>query len=147
MKNLRNNFALCLVPSTGTPGEGEGGGFHQRASVGPTIYSLRTPSPTLPRITGGGGRKGTERHRSGIIFITALGIIVILTGLALVFAQQMRTEALASANRRSQAEADAIETGAENFVLAQVEAYQPDAMTITTVPADAIRSAPAISGS
>jgi type II secretory pathway component PulK len=74
-----------------------------------------------------------------MIFVTALGIIVILTGLALVFAQEMRTEALASANRRSQAQADSIELGAEQWVLAQVEAYQPDAMTITQVQAEAIQ--------
>ena len=74
-----------------------------------------------------------------MIFVTALGIIVILTGLALVFAQEMRTEALASANRRSQAQADAIEQGAEQWVLAQVDAYQTDAMTITQVPAEAIQ--------
>src|SRR5579872_4444406 len=79
------------------------------------------------------------RRRRGVIFIMALGIIVVLTGLALVFAQAMRTEALASANRRSQAEADSIELGAEQWVMAQVDAYQTDAMTITQVPAEAIQ--------
>src|SRR5580658_684129 len=78
-------------------------------------------------------------RRRGVIFIVAMGIIVILTGLALVFAQAMRTEAMASANRRSEAEADAIEMGAEQWTLAQVEAYQTDAMTITQVPAEAIQ--------
>jgi type II secretory pathway component PulK len=67
-----------------------------------------------------------------MIFVTALGIIVILTALALVFANSMRTEALESANRRSQAQADAIELGAEQFVLAQIDAYRTDAYTITT---------------
>jgi type II secretory pathway component PulK len=78
-------------------------------------------------------------RRRGMVFVTALGIIVILTGLVLVFAQSMRTEALASANRRSDAEADAIELGAEQWVLAQVDAYQTDAMTVTAVPAEAIQ--------
>jgi type II secretory pathway component PulK len=72
-----------------------------------------------------------RRHR-GIIFVTALGIIVILTGLALVFAQAMRNEALASANRRSQAQADSVELGAEQWVLAQVDEYTTDAYTLTT---------------
>lgn len=67
-----------------------------------------------------------------MIFVTALGIIVILTGLALVFANSMRTEAMESANRRDEAEADAIELGAEQFVLAQIDAYRGDAYTITT---------------
>ena len=80
-----------------------------------------------------------RRRDRGIIFVTALGIIVILTGLALVFAQAMRTEALASANRRSQAQADAIELGAEQWVLAQTEAYQGDGGQITQVPAEAIQ--------
>ncbi|MGD0139101.1 MAG: hypothetical protein ABSD28_09505 [Tepidisphaeraceae bacterium] len=62
----------------------------------------------------------------------ALGIIVILTGLALVFAQSMRTEALASANLRSQAQADAVELGAEQWVLAQIDEYTTDAYTLTT---------------
>jgi type II secretory pathway component PulK len=79
------------------------------------------------------------RRRRGIIFVTALGIIVVLTGLALVFAQAMRTEAIASANRRSDAQADAIELGAEQWVMAQVDAYTTDAMTITQVPAEAIQ--------
>jgi hypothetical protein len=62
----------------------------------------------------------------------ALGIIVILTGLALVFAQAMRTEALASANLRSQAQADAVELGAEQWMLAQIDEYTSDAYTLTT---------------
>jgi type II secretory pathway component PulK len=80
-----------------------------------------------------------SRRRRGMIFVTALGIIVILTGLVLVFAQAMRTENLASANRRSDADADAIEQGAEQWVLAQIDAYTTDAMTITQVPAEAIQ--------
>lgn len=78
-------------------------------------------------------------RRRGMVFFVALGIIVILTGLVLIFAQSMRTEALASANRRSDAEADSVEQGAERWVEAQVDAYQVDAMTITQVPAEAIQ--------
>jgi hypothetical protein len=71
-------------------------------------------------------------RRRGVIFVMALGIIVILTGLALVFAQAMRTEALASANLRSQAQADAVELGAEQWMLAQIDEYTTDAYTLTT---------------
>jgi hypothetical protein len=78
-------------------------------------------------------------RRRGVIFVTALGIIVVLTGLALVFAQAMRTEALASANRRSQAQADAVELGAEQWVLAQIDEYTTDAYTLTAlVPTDTL---------
>src|SRR3954470_11759264 len=71
-----------------------------------------------------------------MIFVTALGVVVILTGLVLVFAQSMRTEAIASANRLCAAEADAIEQGAEQWVLAQVDANPGDALTITQIPAE-----------
>jgi DNA uptake protein ComE-like DNA-binding protein len=47
---------------------------------------------------------------------------VILSAMLLVFAQQMRGEAILSGARVSQAKADAIEQGAEQWVLAQVEA-------------------------
>lgn len=79
-----------------------------------------------------------QRHR-GVIFITALGVIVVLSGLVLVFAQSMRTEAIASANRMSYIQADAVEQGAEKWVLAQVEANRGDAVTITQVPAEGIQ--------
>lgn len=71
-------------------------------------------------------------RRRGMIFVTALGIIVVLTGLALVFAQSMRTEAIAAANRDSQAQADAVELGAEQWVLAQIDDYRTDAYTLTS---------------
>jgi type II secretory pathway component PulK len=95
---------------------------------------MRTPSQHLAAVR----RTAGSRHQ-GIIFVTALGIIIILTGLVLVFAQAMRTENLASANRRSDADADAIEHGAEQWVQAQVDAYTTDAMTITQIPAQGIQ--------
>jgi type II secretory pathway component PulK len=78
-------------------------------------------------------------HRQGVIFILALGTIVILSAMLLVFARNMRTEALASANRLSYVQADAVERGAEMWVLAQCEAYPGDAVTITDVPAEALQ--------
>ena len=52
------------------------------------------------------GRRVPYRH--GVIFITALGIIVILAGLVLAYAMSMRSESLASGNRLAYAQADAI---------------------------------------
>ena len=66
-----------------------------------------------------------------MIFITALGIIVVLSGLVLVFAQDMRSEGMRSANQVAYLQADAIELGAEQWFLANCEAYQGDALTIT----------------
>ncbi len=77
-------------------------------------------------------------RRRGVIFITALGVTVILGGLLLVFAQEMRMELLAAANRRSAVQADAIEQAAEHWVLALVDAYPGDALTITQTPAEAL---------
>jgi type II secretory pathway component PulK len=77
-------------------------------------------------------------RRRGAIFVLALAVIVILSGLVLVFAQEMRTEALASANRLAYVQADSIEQGAEQWVLAQVESYAPDAVTITETEAEAL---------
>jgi type II secretory pathway component PulK len=82
-------------------------------------------------------RAAALRRRRGAIFITALGIIVVLSGLVLVFAQNMRTEGMRSANQVSYMQADAIELGAEQWFLANCEAYQGDALTITQIPAAA----------
>ena len=68
-------------------------------------------------------RRRRPPRRSGIIFIIALATITILTALLLVYAQEMRTEQLAAANRVADAQADAVEQGAEQWVMAQVETY------------------------
>ena len=78
-------------------------------------------------------------HRHGAIFIVALGVIVILTSVVLVMVQSMRTEATASANRLSMAQADAVEQAAEMWVLGQVDTNTTDAVTITTTPAEQIQ--------
>jgi len=78
------------------------------------------------------------RRRQGMIFVTALGVMLIVSGLLLVFALNMRTEAQAAANRLSAVKADAIELGAEQWVLANVEGYPGDAVTITTQTAQAM---------
>jgi type II secretory pathway component PulK len=92
---------------------------------------FRTLTPALSRGTGRGGKY----RRRGTIFIAALGTTVILAGLVLAFAEKMRTEALASANRLSYLQADATEQAAEQWVLAQVDEYTTDAGTITQIPA------------
>lgn len=71
-----------------------------------------------------------------MIFILAMGVIAILSALVLVFAQSMRTEALAAGNRVAAAQADAVEQGAEQFVLASVDANTTDAMTIMNIGAE-----------
>jgi type II secretory pathway component PulK len=81
--------------------------------------------------------KAPPRH--GVIFITALGIIVILAGLVLAYAMSMRSESLASGNRLAYAQADAIEQAAEAWTLAQIDSYPADSLTVTETPAEAIQ--------
>jgi type II secretory pathway component PulK len=78
-------------------------------------------------------------QRRGVILITALGIIVILAAMVLAYAVSMRSEAMASANRLSYAQADAVEQAAEMWVLAQADSYAPDAITITQTPAEGVQ--------
>jgi type II secretory pathway component PulK len=77
------------------------------------------------------------RRRRGAIFIMALGIIIVLSGLVLVFAQDMRSEGMRAANQVAYLQADTIEMGAEQWFLANCEAYQGDALSVTQVPAAA----------
>ncbi len=76
-------------------------------------------------------RNGCHRRR-GVIFITVLGIIIVLTALVLVFARNMRTEELGSANRLSAVQADAVERAAENWVQAFCDTNAGDSVTITS---------------
>ncbi len=67
-------------------------------------------------------RTTSRRNRRGAIFIIALTLIVMLSALLLVYSQEMRTELVSSGNRLSSAQADGVEQGAEQWVLAQLEA-------------------------
>jgi type II secretory pathway component PulK len=93
---------------------------------------MNAPHKTIRRNRG-------HARRGGFIFVIALGIIVIISALVLVFARNMRAEAMAAAYRTSYVQADAIEQGAEQWVLATIEATPGDAVTITQTPAEAIQ--------
>lgn len=85
------------------------------------------------------GPCGSRTWRKGAIFITTLWITLILTALVLVFARSMHVELIASANRSMETKVDAIELGAEQYVLAQVDDTNGDASYITSAPAQAIQ--------
>ena len=76
--------------------------------------------------------------RRGTILITTIWIIIILAGLVLVFSRSMRTEVVVSANRQSYEQASAIERGAEQYVLSQVDGSQGNAANVTSAPAQAL---------
>ncbi len=97
-------------------------------------------------------RRRPVRSRRGIVFVVALGIIVILTAVLFVFAREMRVEVVTSGYRQSAAQASAVELGAEQWVLSQVEANTPTiggasgsstggtgTTDVTTIPAEALQ--------
>jgi DNA uptake protein ComE-like DNA-binding protein len=98
--------------------------------------------------------RSSPTRRRGSVFIVALAITVILSAMLLVFAQEMRTELMTAGSRVSIVKADAIEQGAEQWVLGQIEANTTampssdgTAATVTnsnpvdptTIPAEAIQ--------
>src|SRR5665213_2413403 len=87
---------------------------------------------------GADGRAAMNRRRPGIIFITAMWVIVILSALVLIFARSMRTEVAASSNRFSVQQADAVELGAEQYVLAAVDGSNGDAVTVLQTQAEQV---------
>src|SRR5689334_21228410 len=78
------------------------------------------------------------RRRRGTIFVTAVWVTLILGAAVLVYARSMRVELLAAANKQAADEAAAVERGAEQYVLAQIELGKGDARSITAAPAEAV---------
>src|SRR5437660_4003449 len=76
--------------------------------------------------------------RRGAILFAAMWVLVILGSLIIVMARSVQVEATASANRLSAIQTDAIERAAEQFVLAQVDGAQGDAVYVTSTDAEAI---------
>src|SRR5579871_4481001 len=72
------------------------------------------------------------RNRRGAIFVVALATTVVLSALLVVYAHEISTESIASANRLAIAQADGVEQGAEQWVLAQIEANTTALPTTTT---------------
>src|SRR5689334_10413844 len=78
------------------------------------------------------------RSRRGAILFAAMWVLVILGSLIIVMARSVQVEATASANRFSAIQADAIEHAAEQFLQAQVDGAQGDAVSVTSIDAEAI---------
>lgn len=76
------------------------------------------------------------RHR-GTILITAMWVLVVLGAMVLVFARSMRVELIASGNRLNQQKASAIELGAEQFILSQVDGSQGDSDFVMSIDGEA----------
>jgi type II secretory pathway component PulK len=81
--------------------------------------------------------RSSSRHR-GSIFVAALWIIIILVAVVLLMARSVRVDATSTSNRQSMLEADAIERGAEQYVMWQVDGAKGDAVSITAVDTEAM---------
>src|SRR4051812_35832113 len=57
---------------------------------------------------------------AGAILIVALVVTFVMSSVVLVLCQQMRVESMSAANRSAAAQAEAIELGAEQYVLARL---------------------------
>ena len=67
----------------------------------------------------------SERQSSGTVLIVAMWVVLVLAGLALVFARAMRVEVGAAANQVAGLQADAVAQAAVQFVLSQVDNTPP----------------------
>jgi DNA uptake protein ComE-like DNA-binding protein len=124
-----------------------------RASARVARHWWAEARPAFSQAPGTRRRPVSRKHRRGAIFVITLAITVMLSALVLVYAQEMRTEMASSANRLSAAQADAVEQGAEQWVLSQVEANitplptsgggaaqsNSNAVDPTTIPAEALQ--------
>lgn len=79
-----------------------------------------------------------RRPRHGIVFITAVCVVVVLGALVLIFARSMRTELTSADNRVSAEQASTIELGAEQYVISAVDACDGDAVTVMQTPAEQV---------
>jgi type II secretory pathway component PulK len=75
--------------------------------------------------------------RRGVIFVTALWVILILGVLVLMFARAMRTEVIASQTRTGGEQVDAIVEAGIQYALGVCDAYAP-ANTVSNTPGDAL---------
>jgi type II secretory pathway component PulK len=77
--------------------------------------------------------------RPGTIFVTAMWVTIILGAVVLVFARSMRVELTAAANRVSTDQADAIELGVEQYVVAQLDDIDGEADYVLNLPGEQCR--------
>ena len=81
--------------------------------------------------------KRMKRQSRGSAFVTTMWVLIAVSGVVLLLARSMRVEAIASANRLSQVEADATERGAEQFLCSVVDAEVATPGSTSTVSMEA----------
>jgi type II secretory pathway component PulK len=86
------------------------------------------------------GQLGRPCRTNGTILIVTIWVVLVLAGLALVFARSMRVAALLSANHVASLEAEYIASGACQYITAQLTASQDEATTLESeVPYEAMQ--------
>ena len=73
-------------------------------------------------------RAGRPRHvrSKGTILIVTIWVVLVLAGLALVFARSMRIAAIVSANHVASLKAESVAAGASEFIMAQLAAGEEE---------------------
>jgi len=79
------------------------------------------------------------RRRNGAILIVALVVTFTMCGMVLMLCQEMRTESVAAGNRAASASAQAIERGAEQYLLGMIASEGQDVTTVSEDQFDAVQ--------
>ena len=82
---------------------------------------------------------GRRRGARGTVLIVTMWILVVLAGMVLVLARSMRIEGACSANHAAGQQAAAIESGAVQYVLANVDGLAGWTPTEANMPCEAVR--------
>ncbi len=90
------------------------------------------------RLSAAGNTAANRSRRDGTVLIVTMWIMLFLAGLVLVLTQMIRVEANCSANTQAEAEAAAIERGAIEYVLANVDGLQGKVPDPSNVPCEGV---------
>ncbi len=82
---------------------------------------------------------GSERQRRGTVLVATMWILTVLAGMVLVLAGSMRIEAACSANHLARQQASAVESGAIQYVVANLDGLNGQVPTDTDMPCQGVR--------
>jgi type II secretory pathway component PulK len=95
-------------------------------------------SPRAPLLPHALPRRARTARPRGTVLIVVIGIMIVLTGLVLVFSRQMRVEALASRNMLAAVQADAIVSGAALYVANRLANNTDQTLLDSEISAEAV---------
>jgi DNA uptake protein ComE-like DNA-binding protein len=98
----------------------------------------RTKPGAVPRSPGAGSRARRAHRRRGTVLIVTMWLLAVLTGMVLVLADAMRIEGACSANYAARLQAAAIEDGAVEYVLANLDALEGKVPSETDMPCQGV---------